>query len=31
MSRFIVVMTNQVKRTKCVSLLNNEQQNQRKA
>ena len=31
MSRFIVAMTNQVERIKCVSLRNNEQQNQRQA
>ena len=31
MSRFIVAMTNQVERTKCVSLRNNEKQNQRQA
>ena len=31
MSRFIVAMTNQVECIKCVSLRNNEQQNQRQA
>ena len=31
MSYFIVAMTNQVERTKCVSLRNNEQQNLRQA
>ena len=31
MSHFIVEMTNQVERTNCVSLRNNEQQNQRQA
>ena len=31
MSSFIVAMTNQFERTKCVSLRNNEQQNQRQA
>ena len=31
MSLFIVAMTNQVERNKCVSLRNNEQQNQRQA
>ena len=31
MSRFIVAMINQVERIKCVSLCNNEQQNQRQA
>ena len=31
MNRFIVEMTNQVERTKCVSLRNNKQQNQLQA
>ena len=31
MSRFIVAMTNQVERTWCVALRNNEQQNLRQA
>ena len=31
MSRFIIAMTNQVEHTKCISLRNNEQQNQRQA
>ena len=29
MSHYIVAMTNKIERTKCVSLHNNEQQNQR--